>query len=360
MGRVVTFAAPREVVVEDELDPPLAAGEVRVETLYSGISAGTELTAYRGTNPYLHREWDAERRLFVEGSPTFDYPLRGWGYEEVGRVVEAGSDTSLALDTVVWGAWGHRSSAAVGAEQAASRVVPDGLAPLEAVFARIGAIALNAVLDADVHLGEVVAVFGQGVPGLIVTQLAALSGATVVAVDPIRRRLELASSLGATAVVAGEEAAETVAELTGGRGADVSIELSGSYEALAEAIRVTAFGARVVAAGFYQGAGAALRLGEEFHHNRVELVSSQIGAVSPRLAHRWDRLRLEQTTMRLAAEGRLRLEPLVTHVLPVERAAEAFRLLDERPAEAVQVVLQFRPRTPSRGTAPSEPPPPRG
>ena len=47
--------------------------------------------------------------------------------------------------------------------------------------------------------------------------------------------------------------------------------------------------------------------------------------------------------MRLAAEGRLQLEPLVTHVLPAEQAPDAFRLLDEHPEDAVQVVLDFRP-----------------
>ena len=44
-----------------------------------------------------------------------------------------------------------------------------------------------------------------------------------------------------------------------------------------------------------------------------------------------------------AAEGRLQLEPLVTHVLPAEQAPDAFRLLDEHPEDAVQVVLDFRP-----------------
>jgi threonine dehydrogenase-like Zn-dependent dehydrogenase len=194
-----------------------------------------------------------------------------------------------------------------------------------------------------VHVGETVAVFGQGVAGLIAMQLAAASGATVVAVDGIERRLELASSLGAAHVVDFTRAspAEAVKELTGGRGADVSIELSGSYTALAEAIRATAYSSRVVAAGFYQGEAAALRLGEELHHNRIELATSQIGGVAPRLAHRWDRARLEQTVMRLAADGRLQLEPLVSHVVPAEEAPSAFRLLDERPEEAVQVVLDF-------------------
>jgi threonine dehydrogenase-like Zn-dependent dehydrogenase len=229
----------------------------------------------------------------------------------------------------------------VDGARAAACVLPDGIAPVAAVFARIGAIALNAVLDADVHVGETVAVFGQGVPGLIATQLVALSGATVVAVDPISARLELARSVGASHALGATRAAEEIRALTGGRGADVSIELSGRYEALAEAIRATAYNARVVAAGFYQGEATPLRLGEEFHHNRIAIVSSQISAVSPRLAGRWDRARLEQTVMQLAAGGRLSLEPLVTHLVPAEDAADAFRLLDEHPEDAVQIVLEF-------------------
>jgi threonine dehydrogenase-like Zn-dependent dehydrogenase len=210
------------------------------------------------------------------------------------------------------------------------------------VFARIGAIALNAVLDADVHAGETVAVFGQGVPGLLATQLVSLHGGRVIAVDAIPRRLELARALGAThALDARGGVAEQIRELTGGRGADVSVEISGRYEALADAIRATAYNARVVAAGFYQGEATALRLGEEFHHNRITVASSQISGVSPRLGGRWDRERLERAVMQLAAEGRLSLEPLVTHVVPAEDAADAFRLVDEHPEEVVQVVLEF-------------------
>ena len=340
MARVVAFAAPREVVVRDEPDAPLADGAVRVETLYSGISAGTELTQYRGSNPHLRRRWDSDRRLFVEGDAREGYPLVV-GYEEVGRVV-AGAGGGLEPGALVWGAWGHRSAAVVAGTRARECVLPAGVSPLAAVFARIGAIALNAVLDADVHAGETVAVFGQGVPGLIATQLAVLSGATVVAVDALPRRLELARAFGASHVLeAGAGPAEAIRELTGGRGADVSIEISGRYEALAEAIRATAYNSRVVAAGFYQGEATALRLGEEFHHNRVTLVSSQISGVALRLGARWDRVRLEQTVMQLVAHGRLALEPLVTHVVPAEDAAHAFRLLDEAAEDVVQVVLEF-------------------
>jgi 2-desacetyl-2-hydroxyethyl bacteriochlorophyllide A dehydrogenase len=316
---------------------------VRVATRWSGISAGTELTAYRGSNPYLVRGWDASARRFVDGAPRWSYPLADWGYEQVGEVVAIGPGVEhVRRGQLVWGVWGHRSAAVVPERAVAGRVLPDGLEPRLGVFARIGAVALNAVLDADVHVGEVVAVFGQGVAGLLATQLATLDGGAVVAVEALPHRLELARTLGAAhALAADARPAEAIGELTGGRGADVAIELSGSYAALHEAIRATAYGSRVVVAGFAQGGGEALRLGEEFHHNRIELVSSQISNVAPRLAHRWSVARLERTVAELAVQGRLRLEPLISHMLPAAEAAEAFRLLDERPEEAVQVVLEF-------------------
>ena len=339
--RRVSFRAPGEVAVVEYEERAPEPGEVRVRTLYSGISAGTELTAYRGSNPYLTKRWDAERRLFVEGA-TVSYPLEDWGYEQVGEVVGLGEGVRrLRAGNRVWGIWGHRSSAVVVEDAVVDRVLED-LPPLCGVFARIGAVALNAVLDADVHVGETVAVFGLGVPGLLATQLACLSGADVLAVDRIPRRLELAASFGATTIdAATTTAGDAVKEATAGRGADVTIDLSGSPGALHEAIRGAAYASRVVVAGFPQGGAEQLRLGEEFHHNRIELVASQISAVHPRLSRRWDVLRLERTVLELRRDGRLELEPLVTRVEPVERAPEVFRMLDERPEDEVQVVLEF-------------------
>jgi threonine dehydrogenase-like Zn-dependent dehydrogenase len=226
---------------------------------------------------------------------------------------------------------------------AADHLMPPGLGAVSGIFSHIGAIALNAVLDADIHVGETVAIFGQGVPGLLCAQLAACNGGDVVVVDGIPRRLELARRLGARHAIdfTAEQPAGAIKALTGGRGADVSIEISGAAPALNEAVRATAYNSRVVASGFLQGGADALMLGEEFHHNRIELTWSQISGLSPRIDHRWDKLRLWQTFMRLCGEGRVETEPLISHSFPAERAGEAFRLLHEQPAECVQVVLDF-------------------
>ncbi|MFI6811103.1 zinc-binding alcohol dehydrogenase [Nonomuraea sp. NPDC050328] len=315
---------------------------MRVRTRYSGVSAGTELTAYRGTNPYLSRKWDTERRLFVEGQ-THAYPLAGWGYQEVGEVVEAAPDvTDPPVGSLVWGVWGHRAEAVLPADRLAGHVLPPGVDPLVGVFARVGAIALNAVHAADIHLGDQLAIFGQGVIGLLATRLARLSGARVIAAEGIPARLELAKAFGAVEtfdVATGASCAEFVRKRI--TGCDTAIELSGNVRALHEAIRTVRQGGRVVAAGFYQGDGLGLRLGEEFHHNQVHLVSSQIGGVASWLSHRWDVERLQRTFMELVYREEVDVARLVTHVLPATQAAEAYELLDHHAADVLQLVFSF-------------------
>jgi threonine dehydrogenase-like Zn-dependent dehydrogenase len=163
----------------------------------------------------------------------------------------------------------------------------------------------------------------------------------VIAVDGLAPRRELAARLGASHVLdPGEvDVADAIRTLTDGRGADVCLEVSGSYAALHEAVRSVAYSSRVCAAGFFQGRGEGLRLGEEFHHNRVQIVGSQISGVSPLLRHRWDGYRLARTAMDLASSGSLDLAALISHRIPLDDAADAYRLLDERPFEALQVVL---------------------
>lgn len=344
MGYAVVLTAPKQIELREYEEPPLGANQVRIQTLYSGISAGTELTSYRGTSPFLNKQWDAQRRLFAQGASTLAYPVTNLGYEEVGEAIETGSDvTRVKLGDRIWGTWGHKSTHVAEEEWAALRVLDSALDPRAGIFSHVGAITLNVVLDANIHVGEFAAVFGQGVMGLAVTQLARLNGGTVIAVDAIPQRLALAQELGAEYTINARErdAAVEIKALTKNRGADVSIEITGAYSALQAAIRATAYNSKVIVAGFFQGEARGVFLGEEFHHNRIQIISSQISASAPRLAHRWDRLRLNQTVMQLQAQGKLNLTRLISHTFPARGAAEAFQLLDANTADALQVVLEF-------------------
>ena len=345
MPQVVTFNAARDVSLEEYDAPPLTPDAVRIATWYSGISAGTELTAYRGTNPYLTGTWDPELRVFREGEPTFAYPVSGWGYSEMGEVLEVGSEvTGLEPGDLVHGIWGHRSEAVVPATAVANRVLPRDVHPVRGTFARVGSIALNAVLAADLRLGDRVAIFGQGVIGLLATRLAVLSGAQVVSVDGFEERLEVAHELGASTVLRADHpggAGAAIRELTGGAGVDAAIELSGSDRALHEATRCVVVDGTVAASGFYQGGAAHLRLGEEFHHNRVRIVASQISGTPVALGPRWNQARLVATFMDQVAAGRVDVERLVTDVVDAADVGSAFERLDRGDPTTLQVVLRF-------------------
>jgi 2-desacetyl-2-hydroxyethyl bacteriochlorophyllide A dehydrogenase len=343
MAYVVELIKPQVVGLREYPTPEPGAGEVRVRTLYSGISAGTELSMYRGTNPYLTKRWDAEATLFLPGQVTMSYPIDVWGYSEVGQIDALGEGvTGLQVGEVVWGAWSHRSHALLPAEKLRGHLIPPGLDPVAGTFDRVGAVALNAVLASAACIGETVVVFGLGVIGLLTTQLLIGQGLDVVAVDTLPHRLELARKFGATPLSAQNgDLALAVRDLTQGRGADRVIELTGAYPALHEAIRVAGVGGTVIASGFYQGPATALALGEEFHHNRVTLVASQIGSLPLALRDRWDRERLHETVIKLCAAGRLDPKPLVSHVIAATSAAEAYRLLDSPTPDVLQVILSF-------------------
>jgi threonine dehydrogenase-like Zn-dependent dehydrogenase len=300
---------------------------------------------YRSTNPYLTKHWDPATRLFEPGAESVSYPVTTWGYEEVGEVTEIGTAvTNVILGTRVYGTWGHRAEHIAPAQFALDRTLPIEADPLVGTFSHIGPIALNGVLDAHARLGETVAVFGLGVVGQLVSQLLVHGGARVIGIDLIASRREAAERLcGAhTLDPTALDAAAEIKLLTDGRGADICIEASGSTRALHTAIRACAYSSKVVALGFYQGDASGLFLGEEFHHNRIQLVCSQIGGISPELQHRWDRTRLVRTFMQLALSRAVRPTELITHTVAVRDAASLFALIDRDPSSVLQAVLDFR------------------
>ena len=344
MTTALVLEAPRRLAFLDTPDMPLGLGDVRIATMFSGISAGTELSQYRGTSPFMHRRWDEARRLFVDAEmPSWPYPVANLGYEEVGEIVELGAGVAdLRVGQRVYGTWNHRSQHVAAASYARDRLLPEGADPRIGIFSHIGAVALNGVHDARLRIGDTVAVWGLGVPGQIVAQAAVASGATVIGIDPDAVRRAVAAGFGVHHLLdAAGGAAEAIKDITGGRGADACIEVSGAPAALADAIRAVAYSSRVVAMGFFQGEVPGLRLGEEFHHNRVEIVCSQISGTAPEAQHRWSKPRLWRTAIDLQHRGVLDLLPLITHVACFADAPALFARLDRGEPGLLQALLEF-------------------
>jgi threonine dehydrogenase-like Zn-dependent dehydrogenase len=343
------LSEPRSIRLSPYEEQPLTRDQVRAEAIVSGVSHGTELALYRGVSPFDGKRFDTDLRLFVDDDRAEAYPMR-LGYEWVGTVREAGDEVdAVEIGDLIQLALPHRETQTVTLDddpRAPWTVLPKTLDPERATLLQSVTIALQAIHDARLKLGDTVAVFGLGTFGLLAVQLARLSGAGWIAgIDPIAPRRELAGALGADRVLdpTAGDAGRELKGAAGRAGVDVAIELSGRYAALHQAMRSVRLAGTVVAAGFYTGsAGDELRLGEEWHHNRLTLVGSMSGWGAPHREPGWDRRRLRATALDLLVQGRLDVDALVSHRIPFAQAAEAYELIDRGPEEALRVVLTYR------------------
>lgn len=351
MPQAYVLVAPRCLALREYEEPPLGPRDVRLQSLLSGISHGTEMNLYRGTAPFAEKHFDGEHRLFMPNEEMGFREMR-LGYELVSRVVEVGREVSeVRVGDLVHTATPHRPTTVVNMDanaqsQIPMQLLPTGVTPEEAIFSALIGVALVAVHDAQIKLGDHVVVFGLGTIGLIVIQLARLNGAMyIMAVDPIAKRREMAAALGADEVIdPGErDPAELIKFREGApRGADVVIEASGHYAALQGALRCAHMGGTVVTLGYYQGGATPVRLGEEWHHNRLNLVSSMAVWGCPSRYHpMWDRPRATRTVFELLERDMLRVAQLITHRFPYAEAPAAYRLIDEHPEETIKVVLSY-------------------
>jgi 2-desacetyl-2-hydroxyethyl bacteriochlorophyllide A dehydrogenase len=334
-ARAVWFSAPRQVELRSEAIGEPGPGQALVRAELSAISAGSELLVYRGEAPP-----DLPPDLpTVAGS--FGLPVK-FGYASVGRVERLGPGGSeLTVGQRVFALHPHQSRFV--APLSLLVPLPPALAPEVGLFFANLETAFNVLLDAHPRLGERVVVFGLGVVGLLVVSLLRLTGPELlVGVDPLAARRAAAVPRGATLVLAPAEAdVATLRELAGGQGFDLAIEASGNPDALQAAVDAVGFQGTVLACGWYGRKAATLMLGERFHRERLRLVSSQVSNLDPALAPRWDRARRAANVLRLLE--RVAPAELISHRVPLEQAAQAYRLLDEQPGQALQVVLTYDP-----------------
>jgi 2-desacetyl-2-hydroxyethyl bacteriochlorophyllide A dehydrogenase len=324
-------------------DRALRPDEVRASAIVSGISQGTELQLWRGTSPFGGKRFDPDLRLFVDGQHSAGYPLR-IGYEWIGRIAEVGSEVrDLEVGELVHLPRPHSEQQIFAVDRSAGLpfVLPDGLSPETATLLQTATVALQAVHDASLKLGDRVAIFGLGAFGLLTVQLARFQGARwIAASDPIDDRRSFAERLGADLALdpTSTDVGLQLRRLDG-VGVDVAIEFSGSYAALEQAMRSVRVGGTVVAAGFYTG--GELALGEEFHHNRLTLVASMGGWSSPPREPRWPRSRARALAAELLATDRLQAADFVTHRFRLAEADAAYALLDRRPEEVLRATIAY-------------------
>ena len=325
------FTKPFQVELrEQQLSAP-ESGQVQVRTLYSGISAGTEMLVYRGQIP---ESMSLDASLDAVGAGQLAYPLQ-YGYACVGVIEQVGSGVSEdMLGMTVFSFQPHASHFVCPV--AAVIPVPEDVDPKAAVFLANMETAVNLVLDAKPLLGEHVVVLGQGVLGLLTSSLLAqFPLASLLTVDAIEMRRSLSQQAGAAQVFDPDSESdidslhEKLRSDAANSGADLVLELTGSPAALN----------RIVVGSWYGSKRAEINLGERFHRHRMSIVSSQVSSIAPELTGRWDKAR--RFTQAWEMISKCQPEQFISHSLPINRAAEAYQLLDANAADAVQVVFDY-------------------
>jgi 2-desacetyl-2-hydroxyethyl bacteriochlorophyllide A dehydrogenase len=335
--RSVWFSAPKVVEFRETPAREPLEGEVYLEALFSGISHGSEMLIYNGEAP---PDLSVDLTLpTIQGS--FRFPIK-YGYASVGRVLKTGPGVeSLSEGDVAFAFNPHETGYTVPADVVFK--LPDTVKPHLGIFLANLETAVNAVVDAAPRLGERIAIFGQGVVGLLITQLIRKAGASrIVTIDPVEHRRSLSLAVGADDSVdpRDRDATARVRDSLNGVGADVVFEASGRPQVLNDAVAASNFEGTVVVVSWYGNRRAPISLGESFHRNRIKLRSSQVSNIDPCLSPRWTAARRRELALGYLSE--LHLEELITHAFPFDQAHRAYQLIDGRPDEVVQVLLQYQ------------------
>jgi len=243
---------------------------VLVQTLFSGISRGTERLVFEGRVP--QSEWSRMRAPNQEGQ--FSFPVK-FGYCAVGKVTEG-----RLVGKEVFALFPHQDNFRLSEEMLYP--LPHALPAERAVLAANMETALNVLWDSGATAGDRIAVIGTGVLGSLIGYLAAkLPGAEVTLIDLNPARKELAPKLGCSFAL--PEDAPTHC--------DVVIHTSASERGLGLALEIAGQEAIVLEASWYGSDLVSLSLGAAFHSRRLRIVGSQVGSLPADRAPRWSHRR---------------------------------------------------------------------
>lgn len=327
----VVFAARDEVELQEFafVAGPLGGGEIAIRTLYSLISPGTELACLQGTESWA-------KLPFVPG------------YAACGEVIGFGqSIRSCTFGDNVLTYTNHASHARTDSIYV---VLPQGLDPKLAPFARMAAVAMTALRVSPPEIGDYVAVLGLGLVGNLAAQLFALAGCEVIGIDVSAARREVARQCGLRHVLDGSAgAAATVRDITRGDMCSTLVEATGVPAVAEKSAALAGKLGEVVLLGSPRGEHQAELTG---FLNQIHLWGN---CVTFKGAHEWrypvrkdpggfhkhSIQRNVEILLRLMSEGRLHVEPLLTHVLPPSDCAAAYAGLRDHKDEYLGVLFDW-------------------
>lgn len=322
----IVFVGPEQVEMQEIEMPPPGPGEVQIRTHYSTISAGTEGWVFRN--------------LFTWGLPV--YPCVP-GYQRVGTIVAMGEGvTGWSVGDAVmatigrWSGevrphWGcHAALINTPADQLFR--IPEGSDPVDASGAVVAQVGYNAAGRVQAAWREWALVYGDGLIGQCAAQAARAREMRVLLVGHRPERLALAAQHSADAVInpRTQDVQAAVRLYTGGRPVWAVLDSVQTEEAQTEYMPLLEHArGQIVYCGFTPGKTWA-DMGEL---QKRELTTHYVSG--------WTRPRME-ATLRLLAEGRMRLRPLITHLVPYTRGPEMYRMILQKSAPFLGITLEWR------------------
>lgn len=279
-----------------------------VETLYSGISRGTEALVF--SNQVPESEAQRMRAPFQQGE--FPYPVK-YGYSNVGRVVRGPEEL---VGKTVFCLFPHQSRYRVPVS--ALLPLPEEVPASRAILAANMETAINGLWDGQPRVGDRIAVIGLGVVGLLVAWLASrIPGTRVTAVDINPARADVAKALGLHFQSYCHQDDH-----------DLVFHASGHAAGLETALSIAGMEGRIIEMSWYGRQTVPLSLGQGFHARRLTIRSSQVGHLNPAQQPRWSHS--ERLSLALSLLQDNRLDALVSGESPFEDLPDTMTMLSGR------------------------------
>lgn len=313
--KAIWFVKKGTARLEEDPMPEMTSDSLLLQTVYSGLSNGTE------------------RNKLMGGNYGGEYPDR-LGYQLVSRVVQCGADVDdfHVGDLVFSGKNSGHVEYHVAKESDLLVKVPEDISPVLAAMLGVASVSWHDARLAEVDVNDRVLITGAGLIGLFALQAVQAMGVTDVTImDGNPNRMRLADELGAGEII-NYRADDAKARLGESAPFSVVFECSGA-DILDDLIGVTwgdgvltPFGRIVMVGGRFQ-----------VKYNFNAAASKQIKIIS---ASHFDQSDLE-SVIHSAVQGSIRLKPLIWDVVPIERAADTYERLRENPREMLGTVFDW-------------------
>lgn len=327
MPEHLVFLGKQQVACESVTLPGVTADQVRVQSICSLVSTGTE-------NIVFNRLFDAG----THWDNWVKYPFKP-GYSLIGEVVEVGAGvTTLSVGDRVALRHGHASEAIQAAADCVK--VPAGLDPRQAAWFALAKIAFMGARAANFRLGDDVLIIGAGPIGQMALRwVRAIGARSIVVIDTVPMRLDLAKRGGATATFAKTlpAAQDEVIAATGGRRPRVVIDTTGNAQVLQGALAVVRDRGRVVILGDTGSPGG--------QHLTSDVITRGIEIVGAHDCHNdaeWHGSTIAELFFQFAVDGRFNLSGLETHVFAPRDCVHAYETMNTKRGETMGVIFDWR------------------